>query len=115
MTRTEQLEQRTRTAEQRLATLRKRLAQEQARTKHAAQKVLAKRYYHVGTLADQAGLLVLSDTTLAALFAHLGTLVAAPDPVALLDALLHDAGASRACPGLAAPVLADGVAAVRQE
>jgi hypothetical protein len=109
MTRTEQLEHRAQATTLRLQRTKKQLAQVKAQHKKAAQQARDKRYWFVGKLADTAGLLVLDDTTLTRLFQTLAVLVELPNPVAVLDALLHETpSADGADAGCTHP--ADGVA-----
>lgn len=122
MTRQEALEQRALAAQQRVARTRTRLAQEQARHKQAAQKARQQRYWRLGQLADDAGLLVLDAPTLTRLFAHLGTLHAATDLVAALDALVQElactagtAADAHGGPDAGCAHPPDGVAAVRHK
>ena len=50
----------------------------------------SKRRYRLGTLADEAGLAIWDEPTLAAVFAVLARLRQTPDPAAVLDGLLMD-------------------------
>lgn len=68
-----------------------------------ARKALTGRRHAVGNLAERAGLFVWDNATLAELFALLVTLLDAPNPVAVLDALLQERGESRAARLLTAP------------
>jgi hypothetical protein len=105
MTRAERLERAAARAKAALETQRKALAKIQAAQEEEEKKARTKRRLHVGMLADQAGLLVLDDVTLAVLFSLVATLLDAPDPVALLDGLLSDSGGTpgRVVPGCASP------------
>ena len=103
MTRAERLAQTEARARAKLDADRKRLAQVQAQQRDAERQALHKRRVLVGKLVEEAGLFCLEDATLAGLFARLTPLVEAPDPVALLDALLSDGGSppSGSVPGCA--------------
>ena len=96
MTRAERLAQTEARARAKLDAQRTRLAQVQAAQRDEERKALTKRRLLVGKLVDEAGLFSLDDATLAGLFARLTSLVEAPDPVAVLDALLSN-GVSPAC------------------
>ena len=91
-TRAERLDRAAARALARLEVQRKALTQIQAAQYAEEKKALTKRRLQVGTLADQAGLLVLDDVTLAVLFSLVATLLDAPDPVGLLEGLLTDVG-----------------------
>lgn len=110
MTRAERLAQTEARARAKLEAQRKQLAQVQAAQREEDRKALHRRRLQVGKLAEDAGLLALEDTTLAALFARLTPLAIAADPIAALDALLRDAsglpgmsveGMAQAAPGVA--------------
>ena len=109
MTRSERLEKAAARALARLEVQRKALTQIQSAQSAEEKKALTKRRLQVGTLADQAGLLVLDDVTLAVLFSLMATLLDAPDPVAVLEGLLTDVGdhPGTVVPGCALP--AEGV------
>jgi hypothetical protein len=96
MTRAERLAQTEARARVKLDAQRTRLAQVQAAQREEERKALTKRRLLVGKLVDEAGLFSLDNATLAGLFARLTALVEAPDPVAVLDALLRD-GVSPVC------------------
>ena len=91
MTRVERLAQTEARARAKLDVQRKQLAQVQAAQREEERKALHRRRVRVGTLADQAGLFSLDDTTLAELFATFAPLREVSDPVAVLAALLQDA------------------------
>jgi hypothetical protein len=91
MTRAERLAQQEAKAKAKLEAQRQQLAHVQAQRRQAEQKALAQRWLLVGRLVHDAGLFVLTDTTLHQLFAVLARLVDAPDPVATLAGLLCDA------------------------
>ena len=100
MTRAERLDRAAARAKAQLETQRKTLAKIQAAQYEEEKKELTKRRLLVGTLADQAGLFALDDTTIAALFSLLAPLVHGPDPVAVLDAVLSEVDGS---PGTVVP------------
>ena len=68
----------------------RKLASLQSAQRDEQRKARDKRRYQVGTLVDDAGLAGLDDTVLRSLFGLLASLTTAPDPVALLKALLED-------------------------
>jgi hypothetical protein len=90
MTRAERLAQTEERAKARLEAGRKRLAQVQAQRALQDRKIRNKRRYQVGAMADDAGLLALSDADLAGLFALLAPLTQVPYPVGMLESLLCD-------------------------
>ena len=113
MTRAERLAQTEARARAKLDADRKRLAQVQAQQRDAERWALHKRRALIGKLVEEAGLFCLDDATLGGLFARLAPLVDAPDPVAVLDALLSDRvspprgsepGCAQAMPGVAPAV-----------
>ena len=109
MTRAERLDRAAARAKAQLETQRKTLAKIQAAQYEEEKKALTKRRLLVGTLADQAGLFALDDTTIAALFSLLAPMVHVPDPVAVLAAMLSEVDGS---PGTVIPGCAhraDGV------
>ena len=69
-----------------------RLAKVQAQHQAEERKAFQKRCLQVGALAHEAGLFLLDDATLSQLFSLLARVVETPNPVAVLDALLSDAG-----------------------
>ena len=71
MTRDEQLEHSITVAKARLARLTKQREQRRARDKEMSAKARNAQYWRVGKMADDAGLLVLDEGTLGALFLHL--------------------------------------------
>ena len=71
-----------------LAARKRQLAQVQAQNRAQARKDLTRRRLCVGALADEAGLLVLDDVTLARLFRLLSPLTQLPRPDAVLESLL---------------------------
>src|SRR5689334_6293931 len=81
-------------AREQLERQRDRLSKAQAQQRAEERKTLTKRCLFVGELVESAGLFVLDDTTLGGLFAALSRLLGTLDPVALLEGLLSDAGAS---------------------
>ena len=91
MTRDERAAKREQRLKDELAMKGRELAHVQAQKRAAARAKQAKRRQRVGTLADEAGLFVWEDTTLAGLFQILATLRETPDPVAVLEGLLADA------------------------
>ena len=66
------------------------VAQSEAALREETRKATNKRRYKVGALADEAGLLVWEDTTLAGLFSLLTTLRDTSDPVDVLKRLLAE-------------------------
>src|SRR5215831_4136306 len=66
------------------------LAQVQAQKRAAERHARDKRRYHVGALADDAGLLAWDDATLSRLFTLVSPLTQMPNPEAVLEALLAD-------------------------
>jgi len=113
MTRAERLAKAEERARASLEVQRQRLAQVQARQRDEERRALHKRRLAVGIHAEEAGLFAFDDALLAALFARLSPLVEAPDPVAVLDALLSDTvsppdwsapGCAQATPGVAPAV-----------
>jgi hypothetical protein len=109
MTRAERFAQQEARAKARLETQRKQLAHVQAQRRQAEQQDRTRRWLRVGQLVDQAGLFVLDDATLAALFRSLATLADSPNPCGVVDGLLHDAvsvsvalvdGMAQATPGV---------------
>src|SRR6266702_8323551 len=110
MTRAERLAKAEERARARLEVQRHRLVQVQAQQRDAERWALHKRRALIGKLVEEAGLFCLDDATLEGLFARLAPLVDAPDPVAVLDALLSDRvspprgsepGCAQAMPGVA--------------
>jgi hypothetical protein len=95
MTRTERLAAQQQRQQERLDRERHRLAQLQAQLRDAEAKAHRRRIWHVGQMADAAGLLELSDADLAGLFAMLARLNdGVANPVAVLEALVpHSNGA----------------------
>ena len=73
--------------EQRLAQ-RKAIMQAEAAVREEDRKATNKRRYHVGAMADEAGLFAWSNADLRGLFGLLATLGDCPDPVAVLEGLL---------------------------
>ena len=96
MTRAERLAQTEVRARAKLDADRTRLKQVQAQQRDAERQAVHRRRVLVGKLVEEAGLFCFDDATLAGLFARLAPLCTAPDPVAILDALLS-ANASPAC------------------
>ena len=90
MTKQEQLEARLQRAQEKRAKDRAALASVKSALREQARKTRDQRRYHVGRLADEAGLLVWEDSTLADLFTLLATLQAVPTPVAVLEGLLRE-------------------------
>ncbi|HSX78323.1 MAG TPA: hypothetical protein VLQ80_07130 [Candidatus Saccharimonadia bacterium] len=80
-----------------------RLATQQAETRkaeaarlEATRKDDQKRRYHVGALAQEAGLFAWGNSDVAAVFAVLARLVAAPNPAGVLEGVLGGNGAGLA-------------------
>ena len=94
MTRAERAALRAQRLKEELEAKSRQLAQIQAQQRAAERAERNKRRYLVGTLAEQAGLLVWEDATLARLFTLLSPLTQMPHPEAVLEALLAD----QACP-----------------
>ena len=90
MTRAERLARQAAHAEFVAEQARKRAAQLRMMQREAEQKAFSRRCLFVGKLAHEVGLLALDDATLVGLFQALAGLVDGPDPVARLQALLHD-------------------------
>jgi hypothetical protein len=91
MTRAERFTQQEARAKARLDAQRAQLAHVQAQRRQAEQQDRTRRWLRVGQLVDQAGLFVLDDATLAAVFRSLAPLADSPDPCGVLDGLVHDA------------------------
>jgi hypothetical protein len=81
------------------------LAQAEAQHREVQRTVRGQRRYRIGTLADEAGLAVWEERTLAALFCLLARLRDLPDPVAVLDGLLSDAVVTTLTAAAAGPFL----------
>jgi hypothetical protein len=92
MTRIERLAQTEARAKARVQAQRQRLAKVQSAQRAEERTQLAKRRKLVGTMVEDAGLFVLDDATLAGLMQRLAPLVQMPNPVAVLESLLMDAG-----------------------
>jgi hypothetical protein len=90
MTRHERTALRAQRLKAELAAKSRQLAQLESKNRAAARAERAKRRQHVGTLADEAGLFLWENTTLAGLFQVLARLMETPDPVTVLDSLLAD-------------------------
>ena len=73
-----------------LATASRTRLQLQAHERATARKARAKRHQRIGALADEAGLCVWDDATLARLFALLTPLTDMPHPEAVLESLMHE-------------------------
>jgi hypothetical protein len=98
MTRAERLAEQEARAQTSLVKRRKALTKVRAKIRAEEQKVVTQRHIAVGKMVDDAGLLVLNDTDLAGIFAVLKPLCEVPNPVAVLEALLRDAGNLPAVP-----------------
>jgi hypothetical protein len=94
MTREERLIEEKRKREERLRDHRRRLSDTNRELRDLAAQDRARRRKKVGLLADEAGLFVWDDTTLAQLFGQLARLAETPNPVAMLDSLLSDTAVS---------------------
>jgi len=90
MTRAERAALRAQRLKEELEAKSRQLAQLQAQQRAAERAERHKRRFHVGLLAEQAGLLVWEDATLARLFTLLSPLTQMPHPEAVLEALLAD-------------------------
>jgi len=88
MTRQERTARREQRLKEELATKARALAQVQAEKRAADRVARTKRRLVVGTLADDAGLFLWDDTTLAGLFQAVALLRETLDPVAVLASLL---------------------------
>jgi hypothetical protein len=88
--RDERLAQAEASTRRKMETQRKHLAAIQAQQRAEAKKARDRRRYEVGQLADEAGLAELDDAVLRPLFGLLSTIASVPNPVALLESLLHD-------------------------
>jgi hypothetical protein len=88
MTREERATLREQRLKEQLDATRRELAQVEAQNRAAERAKRDKRRQRVGALADDAGLFMWEDTTLARLFQILATLRETPDPVAVLESLL---------------------------
>jgi hypothetical protein len=95
MTRAERLAQTEARAQAKLDADHKRLAQVQAQRREEERKARNKRRFAVGAMADDAGLLALSDVDLVGLFALLTPLTQMPNLVAVLESLLCNAVISK--------------------
>ncbi len=89
-TRAERLANAERLAREQLERQRDRLAKVQAAQRAEERKDVHKRRLVVGQLVESAGLFVLDDTTLGALFTLLAPFVHMPNPVPVLESLLAD-------------------------
>jgi hypothetical protein len=74
----------------RVAAQREETRQAEAVLREETRKASNKRRYRVGALADEAGLLAWSDSDLQAIFGLLAALGPCPNPVAVLESLLHE-------------------------
>ncbi len=90
MTRTERAALREQRLKEELEAKRRELAQVEAHNRATERTRRNKRRLHVGLLADQTGLLVWDDATLARLLALLSPLTQMPHPEAVLESLLAD-------------------------
>lgn len=68
------------------------IAKAEAILREEDRKTRNKRRFQVGAVAEEAGLFALDQATLVNLFTLLTSLTDLPNPVAVLDALLTDAG-----------------------
>jgi hypothetical protein len=94
MTRVERLAQQEARAKEKLREDRQKHAQVQSKRREEEKRQRTKRYFLVGKMADDAGLLGLSNADLTGLFAVLARLVDTPNPVATLESLLCDVDGS---------------------
>jgi hypothetical protein len=92
MTREERAAQRTQRLRERLDATKRAVAQAEAQQRAAERSARNKRRFHVGTLADEAGLLSWDDVTLAGLFQIIAPLRDLSDPVGVLAGLLEPPG-----------------------
>jgi serine/threonine-protein kinase RIO1 len=90
MTRVEQAAKRAAKLQERAATAKRELATAQQQLREAERQDVHKRRYHVGGLAEHAGLFTWQDSDLDALFRVLARLAPCPDPVKVLEGLLAD-------------------------
>jgi hypothetical protein len=79
-----------RQGKERVAQRRTKVRQAEALARDAARQATEKRRYHVGHLADQAGLFAWSDSDIAAVFALLGMMETTTNPAVVLEGLLSD-------------------------
>jgi hypothetical protein len=79
-----------RVAKEKDAASRKAIMQAEASVREETRKATNKRRYHVGALADEAGLFAWSNADLAAVFTVLACLVETPNPARALEGLLLD-------------------------
>jgi hypothetical protein len=96
----ERLAEQEREAKEQRANQRKAIAQAEAAQREETRKADNKRRYHVGALAQEAGLFVWSNSDLKAVFAVLGRLGDTPNPAAFLEGFLetycHECGGDSA-------------------
>ena len=88
----EKLQEIERLARESRAAQRKTILQAEAAVREETRKATNKRRFHVGALADEAGLFAWSNADLRGLFVLLATLRDSPDPVAVLEGLLLKKG-----------------------
>jgi hypothetical protein len=88
-TRPEQLARAEATAKAKIDEEKRKLAAVQSAQRAEAKKARNQRRFHVGTLADQAGLLALDDALLTEMFALLARLAQHDDPHGTLAACLR--------------------------
>jgi len=91
MTRAERAAERAQRLKADLAAATRQLAQLEAQQRTTDRAKRAKRHQRIGRMADDAGLFVWQDATLAGLFQVLAQLQDTPDPVKVLDGLLAEA------------------------
>ena len=91
-TRAERLAKAERLARSQLEKQRDRLNRVKSAQREEERKALTKRRLLVGAMAEESGLFVLDDSTLAGLFSLLASLTSASDPVAVLESLLASPG-----------------------
>jgi hypothetical protein len=85
-------------AKKKLTDQRKAVAIAEAGAREILRKDTNKRRYHVGALADEAGLFAWSNADFAAIFAVLAALKNVPHPARLLEGLLADVSGTPGTP-----------------
>lgn len=88
----EKLAEQERQDKERRAEQMKAIAQAEASAREETRKATNKRRYHVGALADEAGLFAWSNADLAAVFAVLAKLAETPNPAAALEGMVGENG-----------------------
>jgi hypothetical protein len=86
----EKLAEQERLARESRAAQRKTIMQAEASVRAETRKATNKRRYHIGAMADEAGLLAWSETDLQKVFLAVARLRETPNPGAVLESLLLD-------------------------